>query len=1056
MKGSKEWPRLELQLHRRELRLRHREQHLRRRELRLRHQEKHQQQTRRTPEVVRSSREPGDSDVLDASSDLAKRLFSKGYEAQPPLNGGEASSASLGGDALVWAAGRGLEEEVRLLVQAGANVDYMDTSVAGYRRTALHGAAHGGFCRVVSLLAEAGADLEEEMEEGHTALLYAVDGGQTEAMRLLVDRGASLECRDWSGGGLLHVAARSGNPELVSLICSIGRGVVDVDGRDHGQSTPAHSACAWGDLEALRALVDAGANIHLQDEHYATPLHDAAGRGHATIVVYLLECGADPVAFNRKGYSPLHLAIDARSEAVVRILLRHHVDANLKTGGEGNLKGRTPLSLAAATGSTEVFRALMEHGADPQLLGDQGESPLHLAAASGFTEILQFLLETKATDIELRDTSRDATPLLLAARWRRRDAVRLLAGHGASLDVRDNTGWTPLHWAVHHGDKLLVRYLVGDLAGVDLLEARDDGYGLTVLMMAAVNGDTDMVALLLNSGASTAAKDDEGRTALHHAARNGREAVVEALVDHGADITAETNDGRRPEQLALDAGYEETADLFTGQIPVSKKGLEQSRLQLVATLVAAAASDNVPQPARLLSREGGGGPLISVLDPDGRRALSAAAENGHGDAVEYLIQQGSHIDARDAHGETALWWASRNGHVQVVETLLRREASIEIGDLDDLTPLCAAAHKGHEAVADALLRRSGDSNAVTMYGRTPLMFATLAGNLEMVELLVNNGAQAGYSHPRYGVTASSLLASAAVEGNEKIRFFLEMHETIDFFLQLYDAICQSGDVLQPKKEVATGSLAEVFRLSQPLGGGHVEAVQILIGSGAEINRTNEDDTAALRWAALLGNLEMIRLLHDHGADLNLPDLDGQTVISHAAEAGSADAVQLLVDLGARIEITDTALRTPLWYAVANGRKEVAEVLVANGANLECADDHGRTPLFAAAGDGLWDICDMLLRKGAQITRTDAYARRSPLSLAAQFGHESIVELLIEHGAHLDHAARQGLTPLMLAVRGGAMPWWSGSCSRWGPIPASSTTVVVRPFLTPRSSARRRH
>ncbi|KAK7957652.1 hypothetical protein PG988_012500 [Apiospora saccharicola] len=529
----------------------------------------------------------------------------------------------------------------------------MDTSVAGYRRTALHGAAHGGFCRVVSLLAEAGADLEEEMEEGHTALLYAVDGGQTEAMRLLVDRGASLECRDWSGGGLLHVAARSGNPELVSLICSIGRGVVDVDGRDHGQSTPAHSACTWGDLEALRALVDAGANIHLQDEHYATPLHDAAGRGHATIV-------------------PLHLVIVAKSEAVVRILLRHHVDANLKTGGEGDLKGRTPLSLAAATGSTEVFRALMEHGADPQLLGDQGESPLHLAAASGFAEILQFLLETKATDIELRDTSRDATPLSLAARWRRRDAVRLLASQGASLDVRDNTGWTPLHWAVHHGDKLLVRYLVGDLAGVDLLEARDDGYGLTVLMMAAVNGDTDMVALLLNSGASTAAKDDEGRTALHHAARNGREAVVEALVDHGADITAETNDGRRPEQLALDAGYEETADLFTGQIPVSKKGLEQSRLQLVATLVAAAASDNVPQPARLLSREGGGGPLISVLDPDGRRALSAAAENGHGDAVEYLIQQGSHIDARDAHGETALWWASpkrtRSGGRDAAET----------------------------------------------------------------------------------------------------------------------------------------------------------------------------------------------------------------------------------------------------------------------------------------------------------------------------------------------------------------------------------------------------
>ncbi|KAK7926467.1 hypothetical protein PG985_003465 [Apiospora marii] len=992
-----------LQLRHREVRVRQQEREMQRLEQRLRHQE--QAPCQPNPERRQEPR----SDVLDASSHTAKRLFSKGYK--PPLNG----DASLG-HAL-----RKPTSTISIRVKEGR------------RRTALHEAAARGFCGIISMLVTAGADLEERSEGGYTALLWAAYNGQVKSVQLLAELGANIECRNDRGRGFLHAAAEISSPELVSLIKSC-RTCIDVDDCDDLQCIPTHMACYSGNFEALQALVSSGAKINLIDAQGFMPLHVAAARGHAVIVEYLLKRGADPAASNLNGLTPLHIAVENRSEAVVRSLLRNNIDANFKAGGEGIRKGRTPLLLAALFSSTAVFRILMEHGADPQLVGDMGESPLHLAAATGCNEIIQFLLEKKVS-FALLDNYQ-ATPLLVAARCRKRDAVRLLVSHGASLDVQDSDGRTPLYWAVHHDDKLFVRYLVKRMAD---LEARDR-HGRTVLSLAAERGDKEIVSLLITSGANMTPKDKEGRTALHHAAQNGRKAVAEVLIDHGADTAAKNNHGLRPENLALKAGHKSTANLLTSRVAVSKKGLEQSRLQLVTTLVKAAANGNVSQLASLLDDSD---LPISELNFDGRRALSAAAENGYSDMVEYLLEYGSQPNERDANGETALWWAARNGHVEVVETLLGFGASTEIGDLDDQTPLCAAAQKGHEVVAEALLKSGGNPNTCTTYGMTPLMFATIAGNFQMVELLLNTGAQVGYSDPRYGTSALSLANDGE---NENVKSLLDMHDTFESFLRMCNAIDQTSSVLQEEVGPGTdlsealvdaayfGLTAEIKRLLKagvngsgkpgkdiPLvsaaEGGHVEAVNILIASGANINCMDDQGKVALYWAAYSGNLEMIRLLIDRGADINQPDLNSRTVISHAAESGKEEAVRVLIDLGARKENTDRYFRTPLWYAVVKGHDKVVDLLLEKGSNVECPDLFGWTPLLKAAATGNWGLCNTLLRNGVQM-RTETYGNQSPLSLAAMNGHESIVELLIDHGADLNHVICHGQTPLMLAVQNG--------------------------------------
>lgn len=538
-------------------------------------------------------------------------------------------------------------------------------------------------------------------------------------------------------------------------------------------------------------------------------------------------------------------------------------------------------------------------------------------------------------------------------------------------------------------------------------------------------GDRDILSFLLARGADVGAKDIQERTALHWAAHSGWEAVVDVLVDHGADLASKDAIGLRPENLAQIAGHGTIAALLADRTPVSRKGMERFRSQLMATLVAAAANGSVTHMARLMDEEN---LEVNELNLDGRSALSAAAENGHLAAAKLLVERGGCVDTRDANGETALWWASRNGHTQVVELLLELKASTELGDPDNQTPLCAAAQKGHDAVVKALLENGGNPNAATEYGKTPLMFATILNRSEMVGLLIHHGAEIGYANG--GETALFL---ANTTNHAKVADLLRPGAAINYIVNV-----QSKDRIRLDAALAEaaywGHSSEITRLLRaganpdgrslewiPLAlaaqGGQRTAAQALISSGAEIDRRDQRGKTALVWAASLGHLGVVATLYRHGAFIDCLDDENRTALSHAAEKGQRHVVELLLGLGAQKETKDRNFKTPLWYAAAESHKGVVDVLLERGTAVECADSWGRTPLTMAVLAGDYELCDALLRKGAQM-RTESYGNFSPLSLAALQGNEAIVELLIDRDADLNHASDYGQTPLTLAAAKG--------------------------------------
>ena len=141
---------------------------------------------------------------------------------------------------------------------------------------------------------------------------------------------------------------------------------------------------------------------------------------------------------------------------------------------------------------------------------------------------------------------------------------------------------------------------------------------------------------------------------------------------------------------------------------------------------------------------------------------------------------------------------------------------------------------------------------------------------------------------------------------------------------------------------------------------------------------------------------MTRIL-DGGAEVDQAKGDGKTFLFVACEHGHVDLVRLLLDKGAEVDRATDDGTTPLCTACEKGHVDAARLLLDNGAAVDRAQKQGATPLFITCVVGHIDLARLLLEKGAEVDRATNTARgRTPLSIAKQHGHSSIVALLEEH------------------------------------------------------------
>jgi uncharacterized protein len=342
-------------------------------------------------------------------------------------------------------------------------------------------------------------------------------------------------------------------------------------------------------------------------------------------------------------------------------------------------------------------------------------------------------------------------PLVEAARAGRHDMVRALVAGGADVNQRAGDGTTALHWSVLNGDAALVDLLLA--AGADVSAA--NRHGVTPLALAATNGSGPLVERLLGAGADPNAANADGETALMRAARTGRPEPVAALLAHGADVNAvERPFGETALMWAAAENHPEGVRLLAARgadLDRQSRALEFPPVRVdFATMVSTALPRGGMSALMLAARQGAAEAAAALLeaganpdltDPDGTSALVLAVINVHYDTAAVLVRGGANPDVADTTGMTALYAAV---DMHTMDPLINRPPPVASSELDAVG--LAGLLLEHGADPDARLRapllqrQHNTGNTLFGEGATALMRAARAGDVPMVRVLLEGGA----------------------------------------------------------------------------------------------------------------------------------------------------------------------------------------------------------------------------------------------------------------------------------------------------------------------------
>jgi uncharacterized protein len=397
------------------------------------------------------------------------------------------------------------------------------------------------------------------------------------------------------------------------------------------------------------------------------------------------------------------------------------------------------------------------------------------------------------------------TALHWAARWDDVEMAGALIRAGARVQVANRDGATPTFLATVNGSAAMIETLLK--AGADP-NAPVLSRGETALMMASRTGKLDAVKVLLGRGATVNATENlRGTDALMWAAEQGHSAVVQLLIENGANVKAQSRVIR----------------------PIRRNGLGFAR----------PAADGKPT----------GDPM------GGLTALMFAVRQGSLDTIRVLAAAGADISQAAVDGSSPLLVAVQNGHYEIARFLLDRGANPNQANLKNWTPLYLAV---------------ANRNALT----TAVPAPSTDGSLDFIKLLLDRGAdpnqrikarlevhQANTSLWLKEAGATPLLRAALCGDLTVVRLLLD-HGA--------NPLIPTNDMTTPLMAVSGVGWAEGFTF-QYSEEETLELVKLLLDKGADINAANQDGITALHGAAYKGANKVVQLLVDRGADLAAKD-----------------------------------------------------------------------------------------------------------------------------------------------------------------------------------------
>ena len=508
-------------------------------------------------------------------------------------------------------------------------------------------AAARGDREAVKALLKKAADVNAAQGDGMTALHWAAMNGDVELTQMLIVAGANVRATTRLGTYTpLYLASQQGHAPVIQALVNAG---ADVTAGTPNGTTPLMAAAASGELDAVKVLIENGADVNGKDGvRLQTPLMYAAASNRASVIEYLAAKGADLKATSKVS----DLSNLSREGA----------------GFGGNPQGGLPGAQNAAQAARRqpIPGVDRNYGLNELIVAHGGLTPLLYAVRQGYRESTEALLKAGA-DVNALSAGDKTSPLLMAIINGHFDVARMLIDRGADPNAMSMQGVSPLYavlnieWAPKALYPQPQAHKQQQLGYLELMK-------LLIDKGADVNARVKMKVWYSGYSFDLSGVDEIGATPFWRAAYASDIAAMKMLVASGADPTLPT---MKP------AGRARFGDMLDPREVVDQSGLPPIPIggPSVTPLHAAAgvgygegfganshrfAPTGMLAAVKYLVEELGAD--VNAVDHEGNTALHHAAARGDNEMILYLVSKGANVKAVDREGRTTVDMA--NGPVQ--------------------------------------------------------------------------------------------------------------------------------------------------------------------------------------------------------------------------------------------------------------------------------------------------------------------------------------------------------------------------------------------------------
>nr|XP_047126785.1 serine/threonine-protein phosphatase 6 regulatory ankyrin repeat subunit A-like [Hydra vulgaris] len=943
--------------------------------------------------------------------------------------------------------------EVDKLIKAGINIDEIDAD----GRTALFYSITFSSITIVQTLLSANADpfIVAGLYERnclHQACKRAKNA--VEVVRLLLQimgDETKLE-QDKAGFIALHLAVSTGKQDVCrELLSTHSKEQLHAITRDYGD-TALHLAARRKELNIIRLLVQAEANINQVNLEGQTPLHIAVAESDVDSVEYLINENASGIIKDKKYRNALHIATEIGNMDIIELLIEKcHIDIN-----ELSKDGSTLVHLAAKSGHVQAMIYFIQKGIAVKTPNKEGAEALHEACKQGHLGV-----------------------------------VRKLIANGAKIERCTKDNYTPLHIAVRYGKYDVVQLLIGAGANVNALGGPENECSLHFAAKLKRNSEK-ITDLLLKRGAIVDITDFNGETALHAAIRVINYPVVKMLVEEGASITKTNLAGETSVHLSvssmsvasllisIDEIKKNTShEMFCfylnsrnklGETPLHYCANITPKIEnqaiytdLIRLLLDNYAEVSIPTfetketPVHYCCRNGNTDILRMIFESmsekeaskaanfknsDGWTPLLVACYYGYHNILRILLDNDARVDLFDENGKAALHVACENGHILCVNLIMEKRAYVNAKTKLGMTPVSLAASNNHCQLIEILVNKYMASYDIqSLIKRSALHVASERGHIEACKILIHLGAD-----PMLADINQAAPIHLAAENNhpDVVKMFLDVRPDLSYFINKDGNNCAhiaaaKGSLEVLKALIKVNSTMSFSKskttLRTPLHlaaiHDHVDIIQLLINQGVSLLEEDKDGLTPLHLAAKFGARNAIELFKGKISFNVFSSKTGMNPLHLAAEFDQAEClVELMSKVPPSIASECPAGKIPaetehgltcLHYAAKNGHEvTLRQLLNSDGVIVEHpTSKKGLLSIHMAIAEGHANVTSILLSRSAEQINARCAIGRTALHFAAGNKHLELVQLLLGQGAEIDAQDKNGWTPLHYAADAGS-------------------------------------